>query len=110
MRLTVVVFTACVLGYSIYMNGTPIYELVSKAYQFPVVGAFWPLVCGLYWRRSTTQGAVWSIVLGMGTWVLLERTSLGEEFPAVLGGFLMAALGMFGGSMLSRSQHTQPAT
>ncbi len=47
MRMTVVVFTACVLGYSIIMIGTPIYELVSKAYQFPVVGAFWPLVCGL---------------------------------------------------------------
>ena len=58
MRLTVVVFTACVLIYSIIMIGTPIYELVSKAYQFPVVGAFWPLVCGLYWRRSTTQGAI----------------------------------------------------
>lgn len=109
MRLTVVVFTTCVLIYSIIMNGTPIYELVSKAYQFPVVGAFWPLVCGLYWRRSTTQGAIWSIVLGMGTWVLLERTPLGEEFPAVLGGFLMAAVGMFGGSLISSSQRAQPA-
>lgn len=107
MRLTVVAFTVCVLIYSIIMNGTPIYELVSKAYQFPVVGAFWPLVCGLYWRRSTTQGAIWSIVLGMGTWVLLERTPLGEEFPAVLGGFLMAAIGMFGGSLISSSQRTQ---
>ena len=109
MRLTVVVFTSCVLIYSIIMNGTPIYELVSKAYQFPVVGAFWPLVCGLYWRRSTTQGAIWSIVLGMATWVLLERTPLGEEFPAVLGGFLMAATGMFGGSLLSSSQRTRTA-
>jgi len=101
MRLTVVVFTAWVLGYSIYMIGTPIYELVSKAYQFPVVGAFWPLVCGLYWRRSTTQGAVSSIVLGMGTWALLELTPLGQQFPPVLGGFLMAAVGVFGGSLLS---------
>ena len=82
MRLTVVVFTACVLIYSIIMIGTPIYELVSKAYQFPVVGAFWPLVCGLYWRRSTTQGAIWSIVLGMGTWALLEFTPLGQAVPA----------------------------
>ena len=101
MRLAVVAFTACVLIYSIIMEGTPIYELVSKVYQFPVVGAFWPLVCGLYWRRSTTQGAIVSIVLGMGTWALLEFTSLGQAFPPVLGGFLMAALGMFGGSLLS---------
>jgi len=104
MRMTVVVFTACVLGYSIIMIGTPIYELVSKAYQFPVVGAFWPLVCGLYWRRSTTMGAMCSIVLGMGTWALLEFTALGEEFPAVLGGFLTAAIGMFGGSLLSTAE------
>jgi Na+/proline symporter len=101
MRLTVVVFTACVLVYSIIMEGTPIYELVSKAYQFPVVGAFWPLVCGLYWKRSTTRGAIWSIVLGMGTWALLELTPLRQQFPPVLGGFLMAAVGMFGGSLLS---------
>jgi Na+/proline symporter len=104
MRLTVLVFTGCVLVYSIIMIGTPIYELVSKAYQFPVVGAFWPLVCGLYWRRSTMQGAIWSIVLGMGTWALLEFTSLGTMFPPVLGGFLMAAVGMFGGSLLSASE------
>jgi SSS family transporter len=104
MRITVVVFTACVLGYSIIMIGTPIYELVSKAYQFPVVGAFWPLVCGLYWQRSTTTGAVSSIVLGMGTWALLEFTALGQEFPPVLGGFLTAAIGMFAGSLLSAAE------
>ncbi|HKO67506.1 MAG TPA: sodium:solute symporter family protein [Burkholderiaceae bacterium] len=104
MRITVVMFTACVLGYSIIMIGTPIYELVSKAYQFPVVGAFWPLVCGLYWRRSTTTGAIWSIIFGMATWALLEYTALGQQFPAVLGGFLLAGIGMFGGSLLSAAE------
>jgi SSS family transporter len=100
MRITVFVFTACVLAYSIRMEGTPIYELVSKAYQFPVVGAFWPLVCGLYWKRSTKQGAVWSIVLGMTGWGLLEYTPLGEEIPSVLGGFVLAALGQVVGSLV----------
>jgi solute:Na+ symporter, SSS family len=100
MRVTVVVFTACVLAYSIIMEGTPIYELVSKAYQFPVVGAFWPLVCGLYWKRSTRQGAIWSIVLGMSTWALLDFTPLGEAFPSVLGGFLLGAVGMVVGSLV----------
>jgi Na+/proline symporter len=73
---------------------------VSKAYQFPVVGAFWPLVCGLYWKRSTRQGAIWSIVLGMSAWGLLEYTPLGEAFPSVLGGFLLAAAGMVVGSLV----------
>jgi Na+/proline symporter len=99
MRVTVLAFTLCVLGYSIYMEGTPIYELVAKAYQFPVVGAFWPLVCGLYWRRSTRHGAIASIVLGMATWALLDFTPLGEIVPSVLGGFVMAGVGMVAGSL-----------
>jgi Na+/proline symporter len=82
------------------MEGTPIYELVAMAYQFPVVGAFWPLVLGLYWKRSTTQGAVWSIVLGMATWGLLTLTPLGEEVPSVLAGLVMAGIGMVAGSLL----------
>lgn len=40
MRISVLVFSACVLAYSIKMQGTPIYELVSGAYQVPLVGAF----------------------------------------------------------------------
>jgi len=100
MRVTLVLFALAVLGYSIIMEGTPIYELVAMAYQFPVVGAFWPLVCGLYWKRSTTQGAVWSIVLGMTSWLLLNFTPLGEVFPSVLGGFIMAGVGMLVGSLL----------
>lgn len=99
MRVTLVIFAICVLAYAIIMDGTPIYELVSKAYQFPVVGAFWPLVCGLYWKRSTTHGAIASIVLGMATWILLDFTPLGAVFPSVLGGFIMAAVGMFAGSL-----------
>jgi SSS family transporter len=100
MRITLVVFAACVLAYSIRMEGTPIYELVAMAYQFPVVGAFWPLVLGLYWSRATTQGAVWSIVLGMGTWALLSLTPLGEAIPSVLAGLVMAGVGMVVGSLL----------
>jgi SSS family solute:Na+ symporter len=111
MRITLVVFAACVLGYSIRMEGTPIYELVAMAYQFPVVGAFWPLVLGLYWERSTTQGAVWSIVLGMSSWALLSLTPLGEVIPSVLAGLIMAGIGMVAGSLLptagNRAHRTQ---
>ena len=40
MRVSVLVFTACVLTYAITMQGTSIYEMVSGAYQVPLVGAF----------------------------------------------------------------------
>src|SRR5690606_38815969 len=44
MRVSVLVFTFCVLIYSITMEGSSIYELVSGAYQVPLVGAFVPLL------------------------------------------------------------------
>lgn len=100
MRYTLFFFALAVMAYSVKMEGTPIYEMVAMAYQFPVVGAFWPLVAGLYWKRATTQGAILSIVAGLGVWLLLNTTSLGEVFPSVLGGFLAAGVGMLIGSLL----------
>ena len=100
MRVTLVVFAVAVLAYSLYFEGTAIYDMVAMAYQFPVVGAFWPLVCGLYWKKATTQGAWLSSVFGGSVWGILTVTSLGEIFPCVLGGFLAAACGMVVGSLL----------
>ena len=99
MRISVLVFSACVCAYAIASQGTPIYDMVSGAYQVTLVGAFVPLVAGLYWRRATTQGAVFSIVLGVLTWLLLMATPAGEDFPAQLGGLVMAVLGMVIGSL-----------
>ncbi len=100
MRISVFVFTLCVLTYSIRMQGTSIYELVSGAYQVPLVGAFIPLVFGLYWKRATTQGAVAAVVLGVGVWLLFVATpALAEAFPQQLAGVLAALMGMLGGSL-----------
>jgi len=102
MRWTIVAFAAIVLAYAIAMRGTSIYELVSEAYQVTLVGAFVPLVMGLYWKRATTQGAIASVVLGIAVWVLFfpQLTSLGEHFPGQLAGLLAAFVGMLGGSLL----------
>jgi SSS family solute:Na+ symporter len=99
MRISVLLFSACVCAYAIASQGTPIYDMVSGAYQVTLVGAFVPLVAGLYWRRATTQGAVFSIVLGVLAWLLLLLTPAGETFPAQLGGLVMALLGMVIGSL-----------
>jgi SSS family solute:Na+ symporter len=99
MRITVLVFTACVCAYAMALQGTPIYDMVSGAYQVTLVGAFVPLVAGLYWKRASTQGAIFSIILGILTWVLFLATPAGESFPAQLAGFLMAGVGMVLGSI-----------
>ncbi|TDM08682.1 MAG: sodium:solute symporter [Ideonella sp. MAG2] len=102
MRVTLVVFAALVLAYAIAMKGTPIYELVSSAYQVTLVGAFVPLVMGLYWRRATTQGAIFSLAAGIGTWLLFfpQVTDWGQAFPGQLAGLLAAVVGMLLGSLL----------
>jgi solute:Na+ symporter, SSS family len=101
MRISLVVFAAGVLAYAIAMQGTPIYELVSGAYQVTLVGAFVPLVFGLYWKRATTQGAILSIAAGISVWVLFfpQLTTWGEIFPGQLAGLIAALLGMLIGSL-----------
>jgi len=100
-RVTLVIFTGFVLTYAIVMKGTPIYEMVSSAYQVTLCGAFVPLVAGLYWHRANRHGAIASIVLGIVTWVLFLTTPLGTDFPAQLAGIAMAILGMVVGSLMT---------
>ena len=73
--------------------------MVSGAYQVTLVGAIVPLTAGLYWKRATTQGALFSIVLGILCWLMFIVTSAGEEVPAQLAGFVAALLGMLIGSL-----------
>lgn len=101
MRCTIIVFALLVLAYAIAMKGTSIYELVSSAYQVTLVGAFVPLVMGLYWKRATTQGAIASVTLGVGIWIIFfpQISSFGSVFPGQLAGLLAAFGGMLVGSL-----------
>jgi SSS family transporter len=103
MRATIVVFTAGVLAYAIAMKGTSIYDLVSSAYQVTLVGAFVPLVMGLYWKRATTQGAILSVAAGIAVWVLffpqVGGEALSKLFPGQLAGLLAGFAGMVIGSL-----------
>ncbi|MES2936231.1 MAG: sodium:solute symporter family protein [Pseudomonadota bacterium] len=102
MRITIVVFAGLVLAYAIRMKGTSIYDLVSSAYQITLVGAFVPLVTGLYWKRATTQGAIVSLAAGIVVWVLFMpqiNEPLSKMFPGQLAGLIAAFAGMVIGSL-----------
>ena len=101
MRATIVAFAGLVLAYAIAMKGTPIYDLVSAAYQVTLVGAFVPLVFGLYWKRATTQGAISSVAAGIAVWIVFfpQISTFGEAFPGQLAGLLAAIVGMVVGSL-----------
>jgi solute:Na+ symporter, SSS family len=117
MRVTIVAFTGTVLAYAIAMKGTSIYDLVSTAYQVTLVGAFVPLVMGLYWKRATTQGAIASLAAGIVVWILffpqVGGEALSKLFPGQLAGLLAAIVGMVAGSLapqLLRNRHEPRAT
>ena len=101
MRFSIVAFAGLVLAYAIAMQGTSIYDLVSSAYQVTLVGAFVPLVFGLYWRRATTQGAIGSVTAGIAVWIAFmpQVSVLGEFFPGQLAGLVAAVAGMLAGSL-----------
>ena len=115
MRATIVTFTGLVLAYAVAMKGTSIYDLVSAAYQVTLVGAFVPLVMGLYWKRSTTQGAICSVAAGVAVWLLffpqVGGEALNKMFPGQLAGLLAAFAGQIVGSIApqrlrNRHEHT----
>jgi len=101
MRFSIVTFAGLVLAYAIAMQGTSIYDLVSSAYQITLVGAFVPLVAGLYWRRASTQGAIASVTAGIAVWIAFmpQVSLLGEFFPGQLAGLIAAVAGMLAGSL-----------
>lgn len=99
-RITVFLFTIAVTFYAWIMEGTSIYELVGNAYKVTLVGAFIPLVMGLYWSRATTQGALFSSIGGLTAWILMEAFGAESIWPPQLVGLLVSFSGMIIGSLL----------
>ncbi len=99
MRTVVVCFTVAVTIFALTSTAS-IYEMVGNAYKVTLVAAFIPLVCGLYWKRANTQGALFAISAGVSTWLLLEIFHADGLWPPQLAGLLMSALGMLVGSLL----------
>ena len=99
MRVVVVCFTFAVTLFALNSTAS-IYEMVGNAYKVTLVVAFIPLVCGLYWKRANSQGALCAIIAGLSSWLLLEIFHAEGLWPPQLAGLLMSALGMLFGSLL----------
>jgi Na+/proline symporter len=99
MRVVVACFAVIVTLFSLNTEAT-IYQMVVGAYKVTLVSAFVPLVCGLYWQRATTQGALASILLGFLVWLPLEIALPDALVPPQLAGVLASAAGMIAGSLL----------
>lgn len=105
MRVVTLVFTVLVTLYAMFSKAS-IFKMVENAYQITLVSAFVPLVCGLYWRRATNQGALVAIFCGIGVWLAVHLAGGESPFiPAQLAGLIASAVGMVIGSLVKQWVH-----
>jgi solute:Na+ symporter, SSS family len=98
LRIILVTFTAAALVFALNSKST-MYEMVQNAYNVTLAGAFIPLVAGAYWKRATTQGALFSIILGIGCWLGANTVAAEAMVPPNLVGFFASIVGMLMGSL-----------
>jgi solute:Na+ symporter, SSS family len=106
MRLVLIIFGLGVMVFAL-LSDASIYQMVQNAYKVTLVSAFAPLVLGLYWKRSTTDGALLAVVLGLATWAVMETFAAEALVPPQLVGMGFSFLGMVVGSLYGR-QTPQP--
>ena len=98
LRIILVAFTACALLFALNSKST-MYEMVQNAYNVTLAGAFVPLVAGAYWKRATTQGALFSAIGGVGVWLVMQNVAPDTMVPANLWGFATSIVLMVLGSL-----------
>jgi solute:Na+ symporter, SSS family len=98
LRIILVTFTAIALLFALNSTST-MYEMVQNAYNVTLAGAFVPLVAGAYWKRATTQGALFAALGGLGVWLAALNLAPDALIPANLLGLFASAVLMLIGSL-----------
>lgn len=98
LRISVVVITLISLLMAITKSN--IYELVSQASALSLVSLFIPLLAGLFWKKSTSTGAVVSMISGFIVWLFWNLGSF--EIPASIPGLFSSWFGLLIGDRLER--------
>ncbi|MCX7194224.1 MAG: sodium:solute symporter family protein [Proteobacteria bacterium] len=100
MRVVTVLFTIMVTLYAMNSSAS-IFKMVENAYQITLVVAFVPLTAGLFWKRSTAQGAQVAIFCGLSVWLAILLAGPDDPFiPAQFAGLIASIAGMLAGSLL----------
>jgi len=95
-RLSVLIFSAMATIMACMRSN--IYELVSESSILSLVSLFVPLTMGLYWKRSSSAGALISMVIGIVTWIIFEVYE--SDWPSLVPATLASFVGMVAGSLL----------
>jgi Na+/proline symporter len=111
LRVILVAFTLLALLFALNSR-TTMYEMVQNAYKVTLVMAFIPLVAGVYWKKSTTQGAFASALMGFLVWMGAENLAADSEIPPQLIGFaasvIFMAIGSLAPQLVKNHAHSSP--
>lgn len=94
-RLSVLAFSAVATAMACMRSN--IYELVGESSILSLVSLFVPLTLGIYWKRSSSTGALLAMVLGMVTWIIFEVYE--TEWPSLVPATLISLAAMIIGSL-----------
>jgi len=108
LRLTLVIFTFAIATFALASEAS-IYQMVQNTYKITLVSCIVPLAAGIFWKRATAQGALFSIVLGLASWIATELLAADAVWPPQLVGLAFSIAGMVGGSYASPAPHPHPA-
>lgn len=97
-RAIVVITVICV--WMSTTRDTNIFDLVGESSAFSLVSLFVPLTAGIYWKRATLAGCLWSMGLGLIVWLLCLW--LQTEYSPMMWGLLVSTVAMIVGSLMSR--------
>lgn len=91
-RLTLVMVTLAVCIFAM-TSGNSIHELVEDSSKVSMVTAFFPLVLGMFWKKTSYIAVFAAIILSTGTWIfiLLYERAMGTYFtvaPELIGALI----------------------
>jgi Na+/pantothenate symporter len=78
------------------------YELVGESYILGLVSLLVPMAAAIYWKKSTSLGAMLSMILGMSAWIVFEFI-IEINIPAMIPALAASIAGMATGSLLKKS-------
>jgi Na+/proline symporter len=93
-RLSVIFFS--IVATVLAALNSNIYELVGVSSVLSLVSLFVPMAFGMYWKRSSSAGAIFSMVAGMIAWFWFEYYPL--SVPALVPATLISMIAFFLGS------------
>jgi Na+/proline symporter len=95
-RIAVLIFSALATVMACLRSN--IYELVGESSILSLVSLFAPLVMGLYWKRSSSTGALLAMTLGITTWIIFELCE--TKWPSLVPATLASFVAMITGSLV----------